>query len=174
MSDTELTLAQAIKQAKEAEKVAAKAQIDKEKAEAMVAKVRSAESKEKIMKSLDQIIEYTKSIGEFDNELRKEVKTKVKKIVRYTFGDNWNVSKKAPKITVTKLKFINAEVGDVLKEMGAIGKDNAVTRKEIESEVGIRHGDIGDCAFDSNAWSKRDTSYIKSIGVAKKKCYYVD
>lgn len=169
-----LTLAQAIKQAKEAEKAEAKAREAKEKAEAIVAKVRSEESKEKIEKALGDVLEYAKSIKEFDSDLQKAVKSKLKQIVKAAFGDNWQVSKKPPKNPVTKLKFINSEVQEVLKEIGAISKETAVSRAEIETEVGIRHGEIGDVAFDSNAWSKRWKKSIKSVGIAKQKRYYTD
>ena len=62
----------------------------------------------------------------------------------------------------------------MLKEIGAINKETAVSRSEIETEVGIRHGIIGDVAFDSNAWSNRSKKAIKSIGIAKQKRYYTD
>ena len=167
-----LTLAQAIKQAKEAEKAEAKAREAKEKAEVIVAKVRSEESKEKIEKALGDVLEYAKSIKEFDGDLQKAVKSKLKQIVKAAFGDSWKVSKTPVKNPVTKLTFINSEVRDVMIEIGATSKETAVSRKEIESEIGIRHGDIGDCEFDSNNWSKRDKGIIKGIGIAKQKRYY--
>ena len=55
MSDKEMTLAQAIKVAKQAEAAVQQAQQAAEEAERHVAKVRSAESKEKIMNALGEV-----------------------------------------------------------------------------------------------------------------------
>ena len=172
MSDNEMTLAEAIKLAKEAEAAAQQAQQAVEEAERHVAKGRRAESKEKIMKALGEVEEYAKSIGEFDDDLQKAVKAKIKSIVKSAFGDSWQVNRKKSKPAVSRLKLSNTEVRDVLKEMGAVSEDTAVGRKEIEAQVGANHGNIGDCAFDSNAWSKRDKEMIKHIGNNKQMLYY--
>lgn len=172
MSDKEMTLAQAIKVAKQAEAAVQQAQQAAEEAERHVAKVRSAESKEKIMNALGEVEEYAKSIGEFDDDLQKAVKAKIKSIVKSAFGANWQVNRKKSKPAVTRLNLSNLEVRDVLKEMGAVSQDKAVGRKEIENQVGLNHGEIGECAYDSNAWSKRDKKLIKHIGNNKKMLYY--
>ena len=145
MSDKEMTLAQAIKVAKQAEAAVQQAQ---------------------------QVEEYAKSIGEFDDDLQKAVKSKIKSIVKSAFGANWQVNRKKSKPAVTRLNLSNLEVRDVLKEMGAVSQETAVGRKEIENQVGLNHGEIGECAYDSNAWSKRDKKLIKHIGNNKKMLYY--
>lgn len=167
-----VTLAQALKQAKEAEKAEAQAQAAREKAEELVARVRSQESKEKIEKALADVLEYAQAISEFDPELQKSVKSKLREIVKAAFGKKWKIIRQKAKPDVDTIPFHNEMVVEYLKEVGATSKEKAIPRKDIESGVQFKFGLIGDAAFDSNAWSKRDTKMIKSIGEAKQKCYY--
>jgi hypothetical protein len=172
MTDKDMTLAQAIKLAKEAEAAEVKAQEAREAAEKQVAKVRSAESKEKIMKALGQVEEYAKSIGEFDDELQKSVKGKVKDIVKAAFGANWKVNRQKPKPAADKLNFNNDEVVDILKQLKATSIDKAVDRKAIErKQAEIEEAKAGS-VFDSNTWSKRDKEKILHTGNNKQMLYY--
>jgi hypothetical protein len=172
MTDKDMTLAQAIKLAKEAEAAEQAAQQAREDAEKQVAKVRSAESKEKIMKALGQVEEYAKSIGEFDDELQKDVKSKVRSIVKAAFGDKWQVNRKKAKPSADKLNFVNDEIVDILKDLKATSIETAVGRKEIEAEQAKIEQAKEGSVFDSNTWSKRDKEKILHTGNNKQMLYY--
>ncbi len=172
MVDHNISLADAIKAAKAAEKEALEAEKRKQVAEELVASVRSAESKVKIMKALDEVMEYAKSIGEFDNELQKDVKTKLRSIIKTAFGNNWTVNRKSLAKT---MPVDNDTVVNILVKAGAKDKDSAISRSRIEKLIVAENPEkeFG-TKFDNNSWSKRDTKRIKSVGEAKNKCYYTD
>ena len=88
-----ITLAEATKALMEAEQVRKDAEKAAIAAADMVAKVRSVESRDMILKLLDQIEEYTPEINNFDKDLQKEVRNKIKKIVKLSFGDSFRITR---------------------------------------------------------------------------------
>jgi len=88
-----ITLAEATKALMEAEQVKKDAEKAAIAAADMVARVRSMESRDMILKLLDQIEEYTPEINNFDKDLQKEVKNKIKDIVKSSFGDNFKIAR---------------------------------------------------------------------------------
>ena len=100
-----LTLAEATKALTAAETAKKDAEKAAEDAAKMVAQVRSAESRDKIMKLLNQIEEYCPEIINFDKELQKEVKNKIRKIVKSSFGDRFRITRIAPKGNKTNINY---------------------------------------------------------------------
>lgn len=88
-----ITLAEATKALMEAEQAKKDAEKAAIAAADMVAKVRAVESRGMILKLLDQIEEYTPEINNFDKDLQKEVKNKIKKIVKSSFGDSFRITR---------------------------------------------------------------------------------
>ncbi|MEE2675710.1 MAG: hypothetical protein VX876_01975, partial [Planctomycetota bacterium] len=88
-----LTLAQA-------KKLAAKAQKEKEiadqkalEAEALVAQAISDASRDAILESLNKMTEFADQVDTLDNELQKDIKSKLRSIVKKTFGPKFRITK---------------------------------------------------------------------------------
>ena len=169
-----LTLAEATKALTAAETAKKDAEKAAEAAAEMVAKVRSAESKDKIMKLLNQIEEYCPEIINFDKELQKEVKNKIRKIVKYSFGDRFRITRISPKGNKTNINYVDAEVISVLKDKGAIGESTGMRRKEIQKIISMNIINKSDGVFNDNAWSGRNKNKIKDSNNRKNMIYWVD
>jgi hypothetical protein len=169
-----LTLAQATKALANAEKAKKQAEQAATAAVEMVAKVRSAESRDKIMKLLDQIEAYCPEINDFDKDLQKEVKAKIRKIVKTSFGERFRITRIAKKGNKTTINYIDAEVIAILKKKGAINESTGLRRKEIQRIVSMNTINKYDGVFNDNAWSNRDKKKIKDSGNNKNMLYWVN
>lgn len=168
-----LTLAQA-------KKLAAKAQKEKElaekkalEAEALVAQAISDASRDAILDSLEKMNEFAGQVGTLDNELQKEIKTKLRSIVRKSFGPKFRITKVVKVGNKQSVNFTTEEIVTVLKKAKAFGESSGLLKKEIEAIHGTNTINKKDCIFDSNAWSKRDRKKIKDNGNKKKMVYWV-
>jgi methionyl-tRNA synthetase len=81
------SLKEAMQAAEAAAKATEEAQALQLQAEQKVAEVRSAESREKIMKLLQQVREYAVEMKNFDSDLQKEVKKELRTIVKCAYGE---------------------------------------------------------------------------------------
>lgn len=168
-----LTLAQA-------KKLAAKAQKEKElaekkalEAEALVAQAISDASRDAILDSLKKMNEFAGQVGTLDNELQKEIKTKLRSIVKKTFGPKFRITKVVKVGNKQSVNFTTEEIVTVLKKAKAFDESSGLLKKEIEAIHGTNTINKKDCIFDSNAWSKRDKKKIKDNGNKKKMVYWV-
>ena len=170
----QLTLAQATKALADAEKAKKQAEEAALAAEELLAKVRSAESRDKIMTLLNQVEEYCPEINNFDTDLQKEVKAKIRKIVKASFGERFRITRIAKKGNKTTINYIDAEVIAILKKKGAINQNTGLRRKEIQRIVSMNTINKYDGVFTDNAWSKRDKKKIKDNGNNKNMLYWVN
>ena len=168
-----LTLAQA-------KKLAAKAQKEKEiaekkalEAEALVTQAISDASREAILDSLNKMNEFAGQVGTLDNELQKEIKTKLRSIVKKSFGPKFRITKVVKVGNKQSVNFTTEEIATVLKKAKAFDESSGLLKKEIEAIHGTNTINKKDCIFDSNAWSKRDRKKIKDNGNKKKMVYWV-
>ncbi len=169
-----LTLAQA-------KKLAAKAQKEKEiadqkalEAEALVAQAISDASRDAILESLNKMTEFADQVDTLDNELQKDIKSKLRSIVKKTFGPKFRITKVVKVGNKQSVNFTTDEIVTVLKNAKAFDESSGLLKKQIEAIHGTNTINKKDCIFDSNAWSKRDRKRIKDNGNKKKMIYWVE
>ncbi len=169
-----LTLAQA-------KKLAAKAQKEKEiadqkalEAEALVAQAISDASRDAILESLNKMTEFADQVDTLDNELQKDIKSKLRSIVKKTFGPKFRITKVVKVGNKQSVNFTTDEIVTVLKKAKAFDESSGLLKKQIEAIHGTNTINKKDCIFDSNAWSKRDRKRIKDNGNKKKMIYWVE
>ena len=169
-----LTLAQA-------KKLAAKAQKEKEladqkalEAEALVAQAISDASRDAILESLNKMTEFAEQVDTLDNEIQKDIKSKLRSIVKKTFGPKFRITKVVKVGNKQSVNFTTDEIVTVLKKAKAFDESSGLLKKQIEAIHGTNTINKKDCIFDSNAWSKRDRKRIKDNGNKKKMIYWVE
>lgn len=168
-----LTLAQATKALANAEKAKKSAEQAATAAVEMVAKIRSAESRDKIMDLLNQLDAYCPEINNFDRDLQKEVKSKIRKIVKTSFGERFRITRIGKKGNKTTINYIDAEVIATLKAKGAVNESTGLRRKEIQKTISMNTINKYDGVFNDTAWSNRDKKKIKDNGNNKNMLYWV-
>jgi len=169
-----ITLVEATKVLREAEQVRKAAEKAATAAANVVAKVRTAESRDKIMKLLNQIEEYTPEIINFDKDLQKEVKHKIRKIMNSAFGENFRITRLSKECNKIYIDYVDAEVVAVLKDIGAVSESTGKKRKEIQTIISRRAINKDDGVFNDNDWSGRDKKKIKDSNNRKNMLYWVD
>ena len=164
------SLKEAMQAAEAAAKATEEAQALQLQAEQKVAEVRSAESREKIMKLLQQVREYAVEMKNFDSELQKEVKKELRTIVKCAYGDKYKIKKDV--VASTTLKYNGDEVVKVLKDAGANDENTGISSSMIEEKISIIQG-IDNGKFNPNTWSGRDKNIIQSNNNNKNMVYWV-
>ena len=117
--------------------------------------------------------EFADQITTFDNQLQKEIKTKLRSIIKKTFGPKFRVTKVVKVGNKQSINFTTDEIVNILKKEKAVDEGSALLKKQIESIHGTNTINKKDCIFDANAWAKRDRKKIKDNGNKKKMLYWV-
>ena len=169
----EITLAEAKRRAEKAQKERELAEKKAIEAEALVAQAISDASRDAILESLDQIGQYAEQVDSFDNTLQKEIKKKLRTIVKKVFGQRFRITKVVKVGNKQSINFTTEEIVALLKSQKAFDESSGLLKKEIEAIHGSNTINKKDCIFDPNAWSKRDRKLIKDNGNKKKMVYSV-
>ena len=99
-------------------------------------KIRVEESKANLIKTLDTVIEYCKPVNtkDYGKEFVRDAKSRVSKVIKALWGDDYKATKSATKATPTqKVPVVIEDIIKALKDRGRTSKDNSVGKKELES-----------------------------------------
>ncbi len=168
-----ITLAEAKKRAAKAQKERELAEKKALEAEALVAQAISDASRDAILKSLEKMSQFADQVETFDNTLQKEIKTKLRSIVKKAFGPRFRITKVVKVGNKQSINFTTEEIVALLKSQKAFDESSGLLKKQIESIHGSNTINKKDCIFDPNAWSKRDRKLIKDNGNKKRMVYWV-
>jgi hypothetical protein len=173
---TKPTLEQAIAARKKLE-----AQI--EEAAKVEHEIRVTESKANLIATLDTVIEYCVPVNskEYGKDFVRDAKSRVSKIVKALWGDDYKATKTATKATNTpKIPVVMEDIVTALKARERTSKASSVGKKELESIMANYYNEDEntdeeysfDCKFDHNKWAKADKSKLKSHGEKIKKVFW--
>ena len=174
MASKKITLDQAQKKAQRAALELEKAANLAKQAEAEVARIKMLESRDTIINSLKQLEDCADQIKDLDNDFSKDVKSRIRKIVKKAFGINFRITRVVKVGNKQTIDFTTEEIVAILKSKNATDESTGLLKKELQFLHGKKTINKSDCVFDNTAWSKRDKTQILDNGNRKKMLYWVN